>query len=557
MQKSFTILVIDDSPTQLAVLQDALEERGFSVVTAGNGMEAITRVYQSPPDLIVSDVMMPELNGYHLCRLLKNDNFTAHIPIILLSNRAERHDRFWGENAGAERYLEKTPDLEPILATVAEFLKRTSPADPTSSDPSPRKLARGEIQSRVTAILDRLLYESTISNEILKFTGLTHDINTLAEEFLRFLSALCRYRLAGLLLVEGRDRYLLCLQCHQPINQADLEQARQKILVQADLAPLDPSQMRTLCFPRELTCESSPVEGLHLLHSRPIRDEGGLLALLTLFDTEERELSEGMRHALQVVADRFLIVARYLRKYREIEDVKADFISMLVHDLRAPLTGISGFTDVLAEGSFGKITEGQGAALKNIKNGCAQLLGLIDDILDISKLEAGKMGIHAAPLQIRKLAERSVADLKALFMEKNQQVEITMEASLPPVLGDGKQLARVLANLLTNATKFTPHGGRITVEANLPDSPRPPSLENCLLVTITDTGDGIPAPMQDRLFSRYQQLPTAAMFRKGTGLGLAICREIITLHGGEIWVTSPVTEDGGSRFTFSLPLASP
>lgn len=549
----FTILVVDDSLTQLAVLQDALEGEGFRVETAQDGMEAITKAYQSFPSLILSDVIMPELNGYHLCRLLKNDPRTAQIPVILLTNLRERHDRFWGEKAGADRYLEKGADLTPIIEAVISLLPA---APPKAGDvpPAPQGLEDADIRSRVTGILDRLLYESTISNEILKLTGLAHDIDLLAREFLNFLTVISRYSAAGLLLKDGRDKYVLCLQTSKAVSDTFVERAKKEILERSGLNQHNQNQVRFVRLNNEDIEEVEGASEFHVLHALPIVDEDELLASLTLFDTRQRNLTEGMRHALNIAADRFLIVARYLRKFKEIEDVKSDFVSMLVHDMRSPLTSIRGFTDVLAEGILGNVTEEQSGAFKNIQNGCDRLLLLIEDILDLSKLEAGKMQLSPLPLQILPLAERAATDLSTVFREKDLQVRIDIAEDLPYVLADGKQLARVLTNLLSNAVKFTPAGGRIVLSAAHPAVCPTTELKACLQVSVTDNGPGIPAEQQKKLFNRYQQLHSASMFRKGTGLGLAICKEITTLHGGEIWVESPVDENGGSRFTFTLPL---
>jgi signal transduction histidine kinase/CheY-like chemotaxis protein len=556
MNKYFTILVVDDSLTQLTVLQDTLEEKGFAVETATNGIEAITRVYHSPPNLILSDVLMPELNGYHLCRLLKNDPNTAHIPIILLTNLKERHDRFWGEKAGADLYLEKGADLAPILEAVKSLLPESSSQNLCIIPPPSEEFSRVNIQERITGTLDRLLYESTISNEILKLTGLAHDIDLLAREFLSFLSVISRYSVAGLLLREGRDKYVLSIQIAEPISNTSIERARKEILQKTGPSLGDRAQLRFLLLQDEYGQEALEQFNFQSFQHLPIIDEGEFLGSVTLFNEGERHLTEGTRHALNVVADRFLFVARYLKKIKEIEDVKADFISMLVHDLRAPLTGISGFTDVLAEGILGSVTEEQGAALKNIQSGCSQLLHLIEDILEFSKLEAGKMQIHPAPLQIRPLAEQVFADLSALFMEKELDARVEIPEDTPYVSADAKQLVRVLTNLLTNAVKFTPPGGKITLSVGKTPVCPASNPENCLQLNVSDTGVGIPAEQQKKLFDRYHQLPSASMFRKGTGLGLAICKEIISLHGGEIWVESPIDESGGSRFSFTLPLAT-
>lgn len=549
---TFTILVVDDSLTQLAVLQDALQAKGYLVETAQNGMEAIAKVYHSPPSLILSDVMMPELNGYHLCRLLKNDPCTAHIPVILLTNLKERHDRFWGEKAGADRYIEKESDLAPIIEAVALLLAQTTgPKACTLS--SPPELSSTDIRLRVTGILDRLLYESTISNEVLKLTGLAHDVDQLAREFLRFLSVICRYSVASLLLGDGRDKHVLCIQPIEPVSTELIEKVKQQTLAAAGLPPHQQGSVRILRLSEE--AEQPPAAGeLHLLQTIPILDQNESFATLALFSKQKERISEGTRHALNVVAERFLIVARYLKKFKEIEEVKGDFVSMLVHDMRSPLTSIRGFTDVLAEGILGTINEEQSSALQNIQGGCDQLLMLIEDVLDLSKLEAGKMHIHPTPMPIRVLAEKICTDLSVLFREKGQTIRLDIPEESPWVMADGKQLTRVLTNLLTNASKFTPISGEINVSAHSP-APCPASKQgHCLQISVADTGPGIPPEQQQKLFTRYQQLPAARTFRKGTGLGLAICKEIVLLHGGEIWVESPLSADGGSRFSFTLPI---
>ncbi len=548
MSSRAPILVVDDSPTQLSILKDALETAGFRVETARNGIEAITRVYQSPPGLILSDVLMPELNGYHLCRLLKNDPLTAAIPVILLTNLRERHDRFWGEKAGADRYLEKTTDFEPILDSVAELALHQAPKGLARLPGKSRELSSDDIQSRVTAILDRLLYESTISNEILKLTGLAHDSDQLVSEMLLFLSVICRHTAATLLLEEGPDKQLLAIHLTTPLEDEALAVIREQTLRAAGLQDRQLQLRELLIGPGD--SQTADVAGkLELLQALPIVDQGELRAHLALFHRGEIQLSEGIRHALTIVADRFLIVVRYLHKTREIEEVKANFVSMLVHDLRAPLTSIRGFTNVLADGAYGSVNTEQKKALENVENGCDRLLTLVEDLLDLSKLEAGKLKLHLSPLQLLPLAERTLSDLGPLFTEKSISVELDLPDDLPYILADAKQLMRVLANLLSNAAKFAPAGGTVVVAAG-----ESSVAEHSLQVSVTDDGEGIPAEMQKLLFVKFQQLPARGIFRKGTGLGLAICREIITLHGGRIWVESPLGAQGGSRFLFTLPL---
>lgn len=551
MKQPLSVLVVDDSPTQVALLQDALEDKGFAVGTAANGVEAIAKVYQNPPNLVLSDVMMPELNGYHLCRLLKNDPNTAPIPVILLTNLSEQHDRFWGKNAGADLYLEKSAEIASIAAAVEKF---------AASHSLPRRKTAGEkkgmphkedIQARITSILDRLLYESTISNEILKLTSLTHQVDVLAGNFLKFLGAICRHDAAGVVLRQGHGKFTLALSINNPMPTDFIPLAQQTMMAQFEAASDPQSKTSILLFPENPPIDETESD-FHIFHALPIQDADEQLALICLFNRTRRELTEGIDHALKVVADRFLIVARYLKKLGEIDEVKADVISMLVHDLRSPLTSIRGFSEVLGQGMLGEVNSDQKSALDNILQGSDRLLALIEDILHLSKLEAGKMAIKPAPLHLPDLIHQTIRDLAALFLEKNLEVKVDLPQQVPVLTVDGQQLSRVLANLLTNAAKFSPRNGLIRLAVTIP--PGSEGNPDTVRIDVEDSGPGIPQDQQKALFSRYQQVGSEARrVRKGTGLGLAICKEIVHLHNGRIWVESPISGSLGSRFSFLLP----
>ena len=550
MQGIFTVLLVTDDPGKMVVLRRVLEEQGYGVDAAADGMEAITKTYHCPPSLVIADVRMPELNGYHLCRLLKNDSRTAHIPVVLLTGHQDRHDRFWGQNAGADRYLEYGRDLNPLLSAISHLLPHDNGTPPLCSLTPPRPVDYAEIRARINEILDNFLYGSTISNEVLKLTGLVHDVDRLCREMLAFLSLICRNRLAALLLREGPEQYVLAFAPHGGIARPSLDQARETMLRLATPGPALTGHLR------ELATEEAPVgemiaDPLHVLAALPIRDSGELLALIAMFGEEPTPLPEESSHALQVAADHFLIVARYLTQIKKNEALKADFLSMLVHDLRAPLTGISGFAEVLADGQLGSLTEDQLAALKNIQNGGEQMLLLIEDILDLAKLEAGKFPLQPVPITFASLAEQVVQDLAALAIAGGLGIRLDFPEELPQVFADERQLRRVITNLLSNAIKFTPRGGKIRLSA-IVQAPSHTDAGHCLLVSVTDAGPGIPPEERQRLFSRYHQGTAARTFHKGTGLGLAICKEVVTRHGGTIWVDNPA--EGGSRFSFTLPI---
>lgn len=231
---------------------------------------------------------------------------------------------------------------------------------------------------------------------------------------------------------------------------------------------------------------------------------------------------------------------------------KSEFLANMSHELRTPLNAIIGFSDMMIHGMAGEFTEQQLDYLKDIKESGEFLLSLINDILDLARVEAGKMELELSEFDVKDLIERSMI----LFKEKAMKHRIRLIDEVAPDVGtivaDERRIKQVIVNLLSNAMKFTPDGGSVTVRARLTrDEGRVvhPSIE----ISVEDTGIGIKAEDIPRLFKPFQQLESLMTKRyEGTGLGLALCKRIVELHRGRIWVESEVGK--GSRFTFTIPV---
>jgi len=215
------------------------------------------------------------------------------------------------------------------------------------------------------------------------------------------------------------------------------------------------------------------------------------------------------------------------------------------HELRTPLNAIIGFSDVLLQGMFGDTNEKQTEYLRDILDSGHHLLSLINDILDLSKIEAGRMELDVAAFDLPAAIDNALV----LMHERATRRDITLSPHVDERLGevhaDQRKIKQVLLNLLSNAIKFTPEGGRIDVRAGL--------LDGAAEISVTDTGIGIAAEHHDAVFEEFRQVGAAEHRAQGTGLGLALCRKFVELHGGRIWVKS---QPGvGSTFTFTVPLA--
>ncbi len=227
---------------------------------------------------------------------------------------------------------------------------------------------------------------------------------------------------------------------------------------------------------------------------------------------------------------------------------KSDFLASMSHELRTPLNAIIGFSQVLQDEYFGTLTDKQAEYVSDILESGKHLLSLINDILDLSKIEAGKLELQFSPVDVKGLLEGALMLIKGRARKHGINLTLSLPTELAEftITADERKLKQVLLNLLSNAVKFTPDGGEITVEARM--------QKGEILIGVSDTGIGIPTEEQKLIFDEFYQAGREAGKVMGTGLGLAICRKIVQLHGGKIWVESAGV-DKGSRFCFTIPLA--
>jgi PAS domain S-box-containing protein len=241
------------------------------------------------------------------------------------------------------------------------------------------------------------------------------------------------------------------------------------------------------------------------------------------------------------------LYAEVERKSAELESAshhKSEFLANMSHELRTPLNAIIGFSEVLSERMFGELNEKQDEYLNDIHASGQHLLSLINDILDLSKIEAGRMELELTDFHLPQAIENALTLVRERAGRRGIALAHTMYERLGEIRGDERKVKQVLLNLLSNAIKFTREGGRIEVRAVPVDG----SIE----VSVADNGVGIAPKDQEAIFEEFRQVGTADKKAEGTGLGLTLCRKFIELHGGKIWVTSQVGV--GSTFTFTIPV---
>jgi signal transduction histidine kinase len=234
------------------------------------------------------------------------------------------------------------------------------------------------------------------------------------------------------------------------------------------------------------------------------------------------------------------------RQLRAATEAKSIFLAHMSHELRTPLNAVIGFSDLLLGGVAGKINNKQRQCLEDILSSGKHLLSLINEILDLSKVEAGKIDIRPESLRLADVVDDAVTTVKPMIDESKHELAISIAEDLPPVYGDRNRLKQILLNLLSNAIKFTPDGGKISLETSRED--------DFCKVSMVDNGIGIRKEDQTCIFEPFTQLDTQPGERKqGTGLGLALTKQLVELLGGKIWVESEYGK--GSQFSFTIPLA--
>jgi signal transduction histidine kinase len=240
----------------------------------------------------------------------------------------------------------------------------------------------------------------------------------------------------------------------------------------------------------------------------------------------------------------FLEIADKSRQLEVASQHKSEFLANMSHELRTPLNAIIGFSEVLSERMFGELNEKQDEYLKDIYASGTHLLSLINDILDLSKIEAGRMELELTDFHVPQAIENALTLVRERAGRRGIALAHTMDERLGEIRGDERKIKQVLLNLLSNALKFTPEAGRVEVRVGI--------VDGMAEISVTDTGVGIAPEDQGAIFEEFRQVGTADKKAEGTGLGLTLCRKFVELHGGRIWVKSQL--GGGSTFTFTIPV---
>jgi two-component system, NtrC family, sensor kinase len=423
-----------------------------------------------------------------------------------------------------------------------------------------------ELQEKNHALTESL-EQQTATSEILRvISSSPTDVQPVFDTIIRSAATLCGATFGNVQRFDGEFMHLVAHYSHSPEWLASMQQLYPRRPDRTQLASRAVLSRGVVHVPDvledpEYQHEIALTGGFRGLVSVPMLRNGQPIGVITVAFPAPMPFANAQIELLKTFAAQAVIAIENVRLFKELQasnraiaeksrqlevasQHKSEFLANMSHELRTPLNAIIGFSEVLSERMFGELNEKQEEYLKDIHASGQHLLSLINDILDLSKIEAGRMELELTDFDLPTALDSALT----LVRERAGRRSITLQTSVDDRLGevhaDERKIRQVVLNLLSNAIKFTPEGGRIEVAA----APKDGLVE----VSVSDTGVGIAPEDQEAVFEEFRQVGTAARKVEGTGLGLTLCRKFVELHGGRIWVKSEL--GAGSTFTFTIPV---
>jgi CheY-like chemotaxis protein len=550
MNRQVEILIVEDSQTQATHLRQILERNNCRVTLAANSREALASLQVQRPMIVLSDIVMPEMDGYQLCLAIKKDPRLSSLPVILMTTLADSKEVIKALESQADGFITKPCDERFLLSRIKYVLanQQLRKSVPATGDVN---IIVGERQhtfhSEPTQAVDLLI--STFDNAVQKNGELerANRAQTRAQLALRKLNEELEAR------VEARTRELALAESN---HRALLDSNADTMIVvneEGVVRYVNPAAEMLLQHPAGSLIGTAPAFSLAVgetkevtvpqTHEEPVVAEmrvtgivweGRPAKLATLRDVTARKKAEETLQRAKEAAE-------------AADQAKSDFLANMSHEIRTPMNGIIGMTDLLSETL---LNDEQKDFAQTVK-GCAQsLLSIINEILDFSKIEAGKFDLEAIDFDLRTTLE-TVTDLFAkTAADKNLELALLTMPDVPTILrGDPERLRQILINFTGNAVKFT-EKGEVVIRVTVAEEEDTHAL---LRFEIIDTGIGIPPDRMDRLFRTFSQVDNSSTRKYGgTGLGLAISKKLAGLMGGDVGVESTIGK--GSTFWFTARL---
>lgn len=532
------LLIVDDEQHMCDVCSRTLQRAGYDVVATSDPHAAIAALNDGQQfDLLLTDIKMPTMSGLDLAQIAREKD--PEIAIIIMTGYASLENLHQSVRRGVADFLSKPFELEQLRLAVDQALRK-------------RAIQQDNLRLRT---LEQLLAVSEAFSATL-------ELPELARIALDAMIERSGFQTGFLLL--GDDSATLCQAVARPID-AHLTDAGH-VLAERSFALRQPLYDNVAPY---------GVYNDHHLHAAlavPLRAQGQVNGVVVLCDERSTTLRPGVQQGLMLLANHAGAALRNAALYRQLDEayqrrqeldrLKSEFIAIASHELRTPLSIVLGYTMMVRD----QVDGSQRDYLQRVLESAQRIKEIVDDMVNLRHIDTGEAQPHLAPLDLIGTIQQAIENLRNTAEQLGQTIVMRSPATLPSFLADREKVLLVLNHLLSNAVKFTPAQGRITITISVRPYAelaalhnasiiKPPALPRALpwvVVDVADTGIGIPAHEQTRIFDRFYQVgDSLTRERGGAGLGLALVRELIASLGGAVWVVS--REGEGSTFSFALP----
>ena len=534
------VLLVEDNDDDALLIRESLCDTTLEIDRAERLSTALARLDRGRFDAVLLDLSLPDAWGLDTIRRLRRE--ATALPIVVLTGLNDEAIALQAVEEGAQDYLFKGQVDGHWLARSLRYAIQRHRAEETLKKRNRELLILQKISETILgsldlkAVLEKILEETMVSDafdlgniRLLDRSGETLEVAV------------------------GRGyRHPEHVFGHRPLVRT----------MGSGQSQFGDRLFKEPCVEEELQRRAGyktlKKEGVESFIMVPVRANGEVLGTLQLASRTPRQFKPEEVNLLQTIGNQLGVAIQKAKLYEETSrqalelekanKLQADFAAMIAHDLRSPLMNIMSVVEVMKGGMFGSITGEQKKWLSRIDANSRDLVDLVSDFLDVSKLESGYVDINRETVNLAEWIQKSIDSYRLLALDKKISIQGAVDPLLPAVDADPRRLDQVLTNLMSNALKFTGEGGVVEIGAALTDGA-------LIRVWVRDNGVGIAAHEMGQVFEKYRQGGNARHTRyKGTGLGLVICKMIVEAHGGRIWAES--AEGRGTTFFFSLPVAA-